>query len=269
MFSVVMSVYHADDPAQFKGAVHSVFDQSRPPSELVIAVDGPVGEKLESALREVEILPNIRILRLEKNLGAGGAKDIAIKACKFDAIAIMDADDLCDSSRFERQLKVFEGGAVDVVGGYIEEFDRVPGDNPRIRAVPITHNEILRRGRWRQPMNHVTIMFRKSAYERAGGYHPIRCVEDFDLFHRMFISGIRFANIPEVLVYVRCGTEVLTRRRGMRYLRAELALLNNMRRSNFLSITQWIACSSVRIITRLMPRPIIGFLYKHILRRKL
>jgi len=268
MFSVVMSVYHADDPDQFKDAVHSVFDQSVPPSELVIAVDGPVGEKLEGALKEVEMLPDIQILRLEKNLGAGASKHVAIKACKYDIVAVMDADDLCDPSRFERQLKKFDECGADIVGGYIEEFDHIPGDNPRVRTVPITHNEILQRGRWRQPMNHVTIMFRKNIYEQVGGYHPVWCVEDFDLFHRMFVSGIRFANIPEVLVYVRCGTAVLTRRRGMHYLRAELALLGRMRRSGFLSVPRWIASSSIRIIVRLMPRSVIGLLYKHLLRQR-
>ncbi len=268
MFSVVMSVYHADDPDQFKDAVHSVFNQSVPPSELLIAVDGPVGDKLDIALKEIETLPDIRILRLEKNLGAGGSKDVGIKASKFDIVAIMDADDLCDPSRFERQLEKFRGNSVDVVGGYIEEFDYIPGDNPRVRTVPLTHDKILQRGRWHQPMNHVTIMFRRSAYDLVGGYHPIRYVEDFDLFHRMFISGVTFANIPEVLVYVRCGAMVLTRRRGLHYLRAELALLNRMRRSGFLSLSRWLAGSSVRIVARLMPPLVIGSLYKYLLRQR-
>jgi glycosyltransferase involved in cell wall biosynthesis len=267
-FSVVMSVYHADDSDQFIDAVHSVFDQSIQPSELIIAVDGPVGNELASALRDIELLPNVQILRLERNLGPGGSRDHAIRTCNNNIVAIMDADDLCAFNRFERQLQELALTGVDVVGGYIEEFNLIPGDICRIRVVPIRHNEIIQLGHWRQPMNHVTIMFRKSVYEKVGGYHPLRCVEDFDLFHRMFVSGVRFSNIPEVMVHVRCGTAVLTRRRGMYYLRAELALLSRMRRSGFLSMPQWMASSSIRIAVRVMPSSVIGLLYKHLLRQQ-
>ena len=267
-FSVVMSVYRADDPTYFLESVDSVFNQTAHPSELIIAVDGPVGPDLERALVITEGQSAVRILRLEINQGLGASRHASILAAKYEFVAVMDADDLCDPNRFERQLKRFGEGEMDVVGGYIEEFDHIPGDNPRVRVVPITHKEILQRGRWRQPMNHVTIMFRKITYEQVGGYHPVRCVEDFDLFHRMFVSGVRFANIPEILVYVRCGTAVLTRRRGMHYLRAELALLRRMRLSGFLSAPRWIASSSIRIIVRLMPRTIIGLLYKHLLRQR-
>jgi glycosyltransferase involved in cell wall biosynthesis len=266
MLSVVMSVYYADDPDHFKDAVDSVFNQTIPPSELVIAVDGPVGVDIQDALDEVKILCNVRLLKLKKNLGPGASRHAAIKICKYDIIAVMDADDLCDSKRFENQLKRFADHKVDVVGAYIEEFDYILGDNPRVRTVPITHNEILERGRWRNPMNHVTIMFRKRIYKQVGGYSFIRWVEDYDLIHRMFIAGGRFENIPEVLVYVRCGTKVLAKRRGLDYLRTELKFLCRMRSSGFLNTTQWIANSLIRISVRLMPRTAIGLLYKYLLR---
>jgi len=266
-FSVVMSVYRADDPTYFLESVDSVLNQTAHPSELIIAVDGPVGPDLERALVITEGQPDVRIMRLEINQGLGASRHASILAAKHELVAVIDADDLCVSNRFERQLKRFSEGGVDVVGGYIEEFDHIPGDNPRVRVVPITHDEILQLGRWRCPINHVTIMFRKNAYEQVGGYHPLRCVEDFDLFHRMFVSGVRFANIAEILVHVRCGTAVLDRRRGLLYLRAELALLRRMRHSGFLSAPRWIANSSIRLIVRLMPRSIIGLLYRHLLRQ--
>jgi len=266
MFSVVMSVYSADDPNHFKDAVDSIFNQTLPPSELVIAVDGPVGVNIKNALDEVKKLSNVRLLQLKKNLGPGASRHAAIKICKYDIIAIMDADDLCDSNRFERQLKKFAENEVDVVGAYIEEFDYILGDNPRVRTVPISHPEILERGRWRNPMNHVTVMFRKKIYEAVGGYSYIRWVEDYDLFHRMFISGVRFENIPEVLVYVRCGEKVLAKRRGLDYLRTELTFLCRMRSSGFLNAPQWVTNSLIRITIRLMPQTVLGFLYKYLLR---
>jgi glycosyltransferase involved in cell wall biosynthesis len=268
LFSTIMAVYHANDCEEFKAAVESVFDQSVPPSELIISVDGPVGENLERELAALELLQNIRVLRLDKNIGPGGSRHAAIQAAKQDIVAVMDADDLCAPNRFELQLQLLESTGADVVGGFIEEFDQIPGDSGRIRTVPLEHTAIIRRGHWNQPMNHVTIMFRKSVYEKVGGYHTIRCVEDYDLFHRMFVAGVRFANTPEVLVYVRCGTAVLSRRRGVSYLSAELALLRRMLCSGFISKPQWIVNSSIRILVRLMPSSIIRLLYKMLMRKQ-
>ena len=115
-------------------------------------------------------------------------------------------------------------------------------------------------------MNHVTIMFRKSAYMAVGGYKAIRYVEDYDLFYRMMISGARFENVPENLVYVRCGKEVLGRRVGLSYFRSELLLFNIMRRDKFINNTQWMLNVCIRVFARTMPRFLLGYVYKIFLR---
>ncbi len=265
-FSVVMSLYKSDDPEQFRAALASILDQTLIPAEVLVAIDGPIGPELEAVVAEAAHEPLVRFLRLEKNRGLGGSRQVAIDAASSDIIAVMDSDDLAVPDRFARQLPVLLETNVDVVGGYIEEFDVEPGDAGRIRKVPLTHDEILRFGRWRQPVNHVTIMFRRAAHEKAGGYLPIRGVEDFDLFHRMYVSGVRFANVPEVLVQVRCGDAVFERRRGMSYLKEELAVLRRMRESRFLSRWQWGGNVAVRLLTRLAPAPVLGLLYKAVLR---
>lgn len=261
-FSVVMSVYRADEPSYFIEAVDSVLNQTVPPSELIIAVDGPVGSNLEFALGEIKDQSIVRILRLETNQGRGASRHASILAAHHEFVAVMDADDISLPDRFERQLEQLATSGVDVVGGFIEEFDEMPGDSQRIRAVPLSHNDILRFGRWRQPMNHVTIMFRRSAYMRVGGYHTLRCVEDYDLFHRMFVAGITFVNIPEVLVCVRCGPSLFTRRRGLAYLCQELGLMRRMRSSGYLSSWQWMANSCLRIVIRLSPSGVVGLFYR-------
>jgi glycosyltransferase involved in cell wall biosynthesis len=75
---------------------------------------------------DIELLPNVKILRLERNLGPGLSRDHAIRASKHNIVAIMDADDLCSFNRFERQLHELTINGVDVVGGFIEEFNIIP-----------------------------------------------------------------------------------------------------------------------------------------------
>ena len=265
-FSVVMSVYRADDPAQFGAAFESVLDQSVVPDEIVVVVDGPIGAALRSAVDLVQEHPLVRVIDLPVNMGLGGARDLAVRASKHEVIAVMDADDISVHRRFEMQLGALESSGADVIGGYIEEFEDSNIGVRRVRKVPLLHDQVIAMGRWRQPVNHVTIMFKRQAYVRAGGYRPIRHVEDYDMFARMFVTDVKFRNIPEVLVHVRCGKELFGRRSGYHYLRAELALLHRMRRSGFLSLPVWIAGSGIRVVTRMVPRGIVGWIYRAFLR---
>lgn len=262
LFSVVMAVYRNDDPEQFKIALASLLSQSACPTEIIVVVDGPVGSDINDVLEQIDDNPIIRLIRLESNLGLGPARNIAIGKCKYDIIAVMDSDDVCANNRFELQLKALDTSTVDLVGGFIEEFDQVPGDRPRIRSVPLSHVDILARGQWRSPINHVTIMFRRDAYYRSGGYKDFRYVEDYDMFYRMFMTGVQFKNLADILVYVRCGNGMLQRRAGMKYLKFELALLCRMRLSGFISFPIWLIGAGIRVAVRLSPNIVSIFIYK-------
>lgn len=265
-FSVVMSLYRADDPAQFRDAVDSVLAQTLMPGEIVIVVDGPIGFKLEDALAAASLNVLVRALRLSENRGLGHARNIAIQAAQSDIVAVMDADDISVPDRFARQLPLLLQGDADVVGGFVEEFDVQPRDTNRLRRVPTGHNDIIRFGRWRQPFNHVTLMFRREVYQRAGGYQPIRGVEDWDMFHRMVISGVRFVNLPHTLVHVRCGSAMFKRRSGLTYLRHETKLFARMVRSGYISPLQFIINCAIRVGTRLLPADLLAGIYKRLLR---
>jgi len=265
-FSVVMSVYEGDAPEYFREAIDSVLNQTLVPSELLIVVDGFVNDKLEAVLCQASSVDPIRIIRLPCNNGLGASRRLAISEAKFEIIAVMDADDICLPNRFERQFPLLESCQADIVGAWIEEFDINPGDLQRVRRVPTTHEEIFEYGKWRQPLNHVTAMFKREAYLSAGGYQSIRYVEDYDLLVRMLKKGIKFSNIPEVLVYVRCGKSMLKRRSGIHYLAAELRLFYKMYHAGYLNSLQLFWNVLARLIFRSMPNQLLGIIYDRWLR---
>jgi glycosyltransferase involved in cell wall biosynthesis len=49
-FSVLMSVYHKDDPDHFAIAVDSILNQTVRPNEVVLVVDGTVPDKLRNVI---------------------------------------------------------------------------------------------------------------------------------------------------------------------------------------------------------------------------
>lgn len=261
-FSVVMAVHDGDSPDDFIIAVRSVFDQTLEPDEVVVVVDGPLSQKFDSALASICNYRNLRFEFLAGKSGPGVARHAGILTVKSEFVAIMDADDISTNNRFMEQVTCFENPNIDCVGGVIEEFQDTPGDLKRLRRVPLHHQKILNAGRWRYPLNHVTIMMRLRAYLKAGGYSPMKSLEDYDLFHRLLISGARFLNIESTIVLVRTGDKLIQRRRGLSYLIEEFLLLNRMRKSNYLRSYHWFLCAFFRAILRILPGFLVAFIYR-------
>lgn len=266
-FSVVMSTYRGTAPAHLREAVTSVFRQTLPPDELIVIVDGPVDPAHEDTLQEIAALGPIRVLRSPHNAGQGAARHLGVAEARHRIVGIMDADDICLPARFERQMEILGRGQADIVGAWIEEFDVQPGDARRVRMVPTTHEQIFRFGKWRSPMNNVTIMFTKEAYYRAGGYRPIRAFEDYDMFVRMLAKGVRFYNVPEILVFVRCGMDMFSRRGGTAQIPTELRLLWRMRSLGYTNFLEFLGGVLIRVPARLMPTALRRWIYTCWLRR--
>ncbi|MCR4682625.1 MAG: glycosyltransferase [Clostridiales bacterium] len=209
-FSVLMSVYKNDSPEYLEIALDSICDkQTRRPDEIVVVFDGPLTERLLDVLSRFRAGREdlVRYLPQEVNRGLGEALRIGSEACSGNYIIRMDSDDVSDPERFEK-LAVFVDAhpEIDVVGTDIAEFAESPDEeNKRVRACPEKHDDIVRMGKKRNPMNHVSACMKKSALEKAGGYQTLLLLEDYYLWLRMIAAGCRLANINESLVYVRVG----------------------------------------------------------------
>ena len=94
-YSVLMSVYHADNPDWLRVSIKSILDQTIPTDDFVIVCDGPLSEGLNQVLDEYSEVNNcIHVFRLKKNVGLGNALAFGIKCCKNELVARMDADDI-------------------------------------------------------------------------------------------------------------------------------------------------------------------------------
>jgi glycosyltransferase involved in cell wall biosynthesis len=266
-FSVIMSVYHKDSPQHFINAVDSIVNQVCKPAQIVIAVDGPVGMALESSINEVSRLPIIDVIRMKKNMGSGAIKRIAIEKVLHPIIAIMDSDDISVPTRFETQLLSLSDNYTEVVGGWIREFRVSPGDTRKIRKVPTCINQIKRFAKWRNPINHVSLMFTKNCYDRAGGYPSSRYCEDWELVVQMLLADSKIKNIPEVLVHVRAGTDMIIRRKKTGHLNAELALFHKFYKYKFILLHELILNILLRLIFSILPYGFTDYFYKVFLRR--
>ena len=115
-------------------------------------------------------------------------------------------------------------------------------------------------------MNHVTVMFRKSAALRAGGYRDFPLFEDYDLWSRFVAQGSRLANLTDTLVRVRTGREMYGRRGGWAYALNEVRLQRQLRRLGLTSSLQLVRNLCVRVGGKLVPTGLRAWVYRKLLR---
>ncbi len=265
-FSVSMCVYGGDDPMAFKTAVDSVVAQA--PDEVVIVVDGPVPKELDGYILELEAIPVFKIVRLKENKGHGDARRCGLENCSHELVALMDADDVCMPGRFKKQLEVFaRDPELSIVGGNISEFIGEEDNIVGYRNVPQSHPELVKYIKKRCPFNQVTVMFKKSDVQSVGGYVDWYCNEDYYLWIRMYLAGMKFANVSDVLVNVRVGEDMYKRRGGLKYFKSEAKLQKYMLDNKVIGLGTYLSNIVKRLIVQvLMPNSLRGFVFKHFAR---
>ena len=267
-FSVAMCVYGGDNAEHFKTAVDSILNQTRSPDEVVLVVDGPVPEELNAVICGYEANEIFKVIRFAQNQGHGNARRASLDGCTNEIVALMDADDISVPDRFEQEIAFFTLGNADIVGGDISEFIGEPDNVVAYRSVPREDSAIREYIKKRCPFNQMTVMFRKSAYDKAGGYVDWYCDEDYYLWLRMMQTGAVFANTGTVLVNARVGADMYRRRGGIKYFKSEAKLQKYMLKNKIIGLGTYLLNVNKRLIVQvLMPNRLRGWVFKKFARR--
>lgn len=270
-FSVLMSLYKNDRPDFFRTAVESIsIKQTLRPMEIIIVVDGPIPENLDSELKALcKEIPEIKPVRLEKNGGLGNALKIGMENVSNELVARMDSDDISLTDRFEKQVPfMVENKDIAVCGGQMSEFIDHPDNIVGYRYVPLSFKECKKYFRDRDPLNHVTVMLRKSAVMEAGNYLPWHLDEDTYLWGRILKKGFKIANLPDILVNVRVGKEMYARRGGWKYFKSDVKILKWKLDNGLTGYGRYAYNYLVRFAVQVvMPNRLRGWVFKNLLRQ--
>jgi glycosyltransferase involved in cell wall biosynthesis len=272
-YSVLMPVYYKENPVFLRKSIDSILMQTIRPTEILIVKDGALTPELDALLDEYEKKEkSIRVLALKDNVGLGEALRIGVEQCSCGLVARMDSDDIALPGRCELQLLAFDQDhQLALVGGQILEFD---GDDPQNsdrrskRNVPTSYDEIKAFARYRNPLNHMTVMYRKEAVLAAGNYQDMPMFEDYYLWARMMVNGSRMINLDEVLVYARQGSGMYARRGGLQYVSKMVRCQKAFVSIGFLSKTQAAWNIILRSPVALVPNKLRKVFYNLFLRTK-
>jgi glycosyltransferase involved in cell wall biosynthesis len=205
--TVVMAVYNA---APFlREAIASVLSQTWRDFELIIVDDA--SSDGSSALLDSCDDSRIRIIRHSTNLGASLSRNDALAAARGDLIAIMDADDVCNPTRLQRQIEFLDAHpAVGLVGCGVYDNVDASGSVLYTSFLPEDNETIQRALMQRWCFLHSSILFRRSLYQAAGGYRTaFEPAEDHDFVLRV-VERAQARNLGEPLVTYRLNHNGLT-----------------------------------------------------------
>lgn len=205
--TVVMAVYNAAEFLQ--QAVASVLCQTWRDFELIVVDDASTDGSLP-LLQSVHD-PRIRIIRHSTNQGASLSRNDALAAARGEFVAIMDADDVCDPARLQRQVEFLDAHpSVGLVGCGVYDNIDAHGAVLYTSFLPEDNETVQRALMERWCFLHSSILFRKSLYAGAGGYRTaFEPAEDHDFVLRMAeLAEVR--NLGESLVTYRLNHNGLT-----------------------------------------------------------
>jgi glycosyltransferase involved in cell wall biosynthesis len=267
-FSVLMSVYNKEKSNNLRRSLISIWDeQNIKPKEIVIVKDGPLYKELDEEINiwKSKLKDNIKIIELEKNSGLGKALSIGVKNCRCNIIARMDSDDISLPNRFEEQIKIFkENCEIDVCSAWIAEFSENENNILSIKILPEKDYEIKKYSKYRNPINHPAVMFKKEAVIKAGNYQDMLYFEDYYLWKKMIKKGFIFYNIQKVLLKMRAGNDMIERRRGKMYAKYELKFLKKCYKEKlFDTYLEYLINKIIRIPIRIAPKIIIKNIYNY------
>lgn len=270
--SILLSLYHKENPQALEQCFQSIWkDQSIQPTEIVLVLDGPVGEELNQCVTKWQqtIGKPLKVIPLSQNIGLGKALNKGLEHCSNEWVFRMDTDDICKPDRFERQIQFIQSHPnVVLFGGQILEFDQVPDDSTVIKSVPTTYDDIKKFAQKRCPFNHMTVAYKKSVIMELGGYQHHLFMEDYNLWLRVIGKGYEVANLSEVILYARVGNGMHARRKGYEYIKSEKQLLNLKKELKLQNPIHANILFLIRSTFRLLPSSMLGKIYNTFLRKK-
>jgi glycosyltransferase involved in cell wall biosynthesis len=229
--SILIPVYKT--APYLREAMDSMLSQTFTDFELIVLNDFSP----DNAEEILDTYDDPRIVRYkgEKNVGLSNVLNVGIRMAKGKYIARMDSDDISLPNRLQTQFDYLESHPdIDLCSCGMQLF----GAKEDVWLRESNPEKVKITALFFSPVLHASSMWRKDSFEKQGLFFRQEMVpaEDYDLWTRALVKGLRLVNLPEVLYRYRLHpnqatlqtdkTKIKSREVQKAYLKAALPSLS-------------------------------------------
>lgn len=210
LISVIMGIYNCADTLE--EAINCIINQTYTNWELIMCDDCSNDDTYKVAQKIASKDTRIKVLKNEKNLTLAPTLNKCLEVVNGKYVARMDGDDVCDLSRFEKEIKFLENNLnYDLVSCQMNLYD----ENGIYKVIKHKPEPTMEDLIIKSQFCHAGCMIRTNTIKGLGGYsitNDCKRIEDYDLWVRLYLSGKKGYNIDEPLYSMRDDRNAKKRR---------------------------------------------------------
>ncbi len=183
-------------------ALDSALAQTAPPAEIIVIDDGSTDDT-PRVIQPYLANPLIRSCRVN-GVGVCRARNLGIELAKGELIAFLDADDVWEPTKLERQLPLFGNPSVGVVYARRTLIDQA-GKPFKATQTGLGRGDVFNALLRANPVCFSSAVVRRGAFDHLGMFDPsLSLAVDYDLWLRL-AAHYQFDYVDEPLVRYRTG----------------------------------------------------------------
>jgi glycosyltransferase involved in cell wall biosynthesis len=199
LVSIIIPCYNGE---HFVGeAIQSALAQSYQDKEVIVVDDG-------SRDRSIDVIrsfgDSIRCCFMDENRGGSVARNEGLRLARGEFIQFLDADDLLEPQKVERQLEVLLRTGVDAVYSDWRLCELQRPEVGRTCRVDAATDDPVVLALDPQSIQTDAALHRRVKLDAVGGFRPgLPCCQERDMMLRLASHGARFSRLPGVYHTVR------------------------------------------------------------------
>ena len=198
LVSILMPVYNT--APYLREAMDSMLSQTFTDFELIVLNDCSPDNAEE--ILDTYADPRIVRYRGEGNVGLGNVLNVGISMARGKYIARMDSDDISLPNRLQVQVDYLETHPeIDLVSVGMQLF----GAKEEVWIRELNPEKVKINALFHSPILHASSVWCKDSFEKQGLRFRQEMVpaEDYDLWARALVKGLKLVNLPDVLYKYR------------------------------------------------------------------
>jgi glycosyltransferase involved in cell wall biosynthesis len=171
-------------------------------------------DETKSILESIEFYNKFLVIERDKKEGLAYAKNYGLSFVDTEYVAFLDADDLYEPTKLEKQVEFIKDNDVDFLGTHASNINV---SNRELKTPSClnentynSHEDITNALSNINPLTHGSMLIKMKTLKELGYYNHVVGAEDWDLWKRASKAGYKFHQLPERL-YVWCAGSSIAR----------------------------------------------------------